>query len=686
MAGLGASLLVEWHLFRLEARRRNTSSRSPDGGKYFPWYLYGASAPAVLISNATKGPSLGSGRGFVLFMKTMKIDKNLFLNIFAAILAVVPVSIFLIDYKSGFSVDWYNHIWIIGYFSNFLMSNGYFPLTMNTAEFVLMPHTLFYGFLFYPMMSVISLLTGPNLSVRLLCVLLFFFQYYYCNRLIREICGNVKIAAILSILLTWSIYPLTNIYHRSAVTEFVATTFAFMAFSLLFIIMIDGYRGKRKILDIYVFLVLVLCILGTHPITFVFTGLFFLYLCGVFILYIRILLSNKINIIIFVVFTISVLLVASPWIYVVTQNDATIKSFDRVILYPKSIDTLKNRFFPVLNPIDVRVEQSGISSVPTPYLDTQCNILIIILIVLFIAFQCFERRRDSSMSHMQFCISTTLLISMFIFVSILSLNAKIFDYLPNFMRSVQFCYRMVTYQNLLIMTISCVVLMHYEIREAKGVVFVIIAVVVTLAAVSLYIKMERVRSSRNMVLGHEFLGFAHQVSSGPRSWYLAHPRTFYGLSDYANLTDIREIGPVESGKNGEIFVSEIRFEIDESPFGEIKSCFSGHLPVGGWVLTNVYRFMWNTICVDGLCIKNPDEIRGHGPKLVFFRGSGTSNIRAMFDPPSSYLIMRKISLGLFFPNIVIILFIWMVKVIRIGRAGFCSLARQLRVQGEHIPN
>ena len=159
-------------------------------------------------------------------MVLSQTKKNLYIDLIIAFLAIFLVVFLLLDVSSKFYVDWFNHVWTIGYNSLYIKSNFYPPFTINVFQNIFSPWQIFYGFLFYPVTGLVGTIFGPNLALRLIVIFLFSFQYFFVYKLIYLISNNRVFANLISILITWSIYPLTNLYNRSAITEFTATILA----------------------------------------------------------------------------------------------------------------------------------------------------------------------------------------------------------------------------------------------------------------------------------------------------------------------------------------------------------------------------------------------------------------------------------------------------------------------------
>ena len=147
----------------------------------------------------------------------------------------------------GFYIDWWNHLWIINYFGIYYEQNSTFPLVINTNNFggIGNPFPLFYGYLFYPVFGWISSLLNVDLSLRLPFFVLWFLQFIALYNVFIQQTANRLSTLTITALSLWTIYPLTNIYNRSALTEDYATSLFTVTFCCLLLLLREE-QWKRK--------------------------------------------------------------------------------------------------------------------------------------------------------------------------------------------------------------------------------------------------------------------------------------------------------------------------------------------------------------------------------------------------------------------------------------------------------
>ncbi|MBI3543622.1 MAG: hypothetical protein HY075_10150, partial [Deltaproteobacteria bacterium] len=170
----------------------------------------------------------------------------------------------------SFYGDWVNHLWKIAYHEAELRHHASLPVTFNGAPDLGMATPIFYGYLFFPVAGALSLLTGPDAAIRLLVVALFALQFALTWRACLRLGGDWRLAAVVACLVSWAIYPLTNLYNRNALPELFGVGFLTCA-TLLWFELLDEPSNKKLA---WRFGLLVCLAVGTHPITGLFGVLF----------------------------------------------------------------------------------------------------------------------------------------------------------------------------------------------------------------------------------------------------------------------------------------------------------------------------------------------------------------------------------------------------------------------------
>lgn len=150
----------------------------------------------------------------------------------------------LLEPGANFYYDWHNHQWLVGYFGEYLRTQGGPPGALNVAGAVGMPQPVFYGFLLYPLLGVVSALLGAGLALRVGVALALAAQHFalYAAGRSLGVPRGVSLATAASV--AWGVHSLTNLYNRAALAEFFAVAFLNTAVALG-VAAVAGEAGPR---------------------------------------------------------------------------------------------------------------------------------------------------------------------------------------------------------------------------------------------------------------------------------------------------------------------------------------------------------------------------------------------------------------------------------------------------------
>jgi len=516
------------------------------------------------------------------------------------LLASLLASALLIDPRSVFFLDWNNHLWFIEYFGESL-KHFFIPSVINTKQIVGMPDALFYAQKFYVLMGMVSAFLGSALTIRLMIGWAFLIQFFHVYRAALKAGAARHIAIGVAVFVTWAIYPLTNLYNRSALTEFFAVIFLTCAVCSFLAIIIDlKHRPSRYDLVASGYFFVLAAI--THPLTALWGGLF-LAILGVIALFTcegerkwwfgayfsKTLLFS--------------LLILSPWIYLVAQfNDKlpissrenNAKYFHSEYFFPRSIDNGFSRLSPF--PLDLKSLEKGVQDKDTftPYIDAQVTLPLILLIGIF--FYIFRREKYTG-SCLSVCEKAIIVGSagMLVMVFVESICPKTFDWLAGVFNVLQFPYRLVTYINLsaLVIVILLAGCMGRANLNRGQLINICVAFCVAISFSALIQK---------LVHASAIEGKSTQVNQSiwaPRPFRsVSHlnelPTTYYGLGAYT-VKEGFEKGTV----SGEIHYIFQNFNVLEGDrFGQVEPLMV-NLTAPTLVITNVQAFPWNQILING---------------------------------------------------------------------------------------
>lgn len=191
-------------------------------------------------------------------------------------LAVSAVPVWLLfERGANFYYDWHNHQWLVGYFGEHLRSQGTLPEVLNTTAAVGMPQPVFYGFLLYPGLGVLSAVLGASLALRAGIALTLVAQYFAVYLAGRKLGAPRAMSLVVAASVAWSVHSLTNLYNRAALTEFFAVAFLNIAVALGVAAMAETSSPRERLAGGWLAMLAAVLTVGAHPPTaLVSAGLF----------------------------------------------------------------------------------------------------------------------------------------------------------------------------------------------------------------------------------------------------------------------------------------------------------------------------------------------------------------------------------------------------------------------------
>jgi len=531
---------------------------------------------------------------------------------------LVPLSL-LFDFRNTFYVDWFNHLWYIEYFGEYLKWHWTPPDVFITSTLVGVPMPLFYSGKFYALAGCLSAWIGSAAAFRAVAAFIMFIQFVHVERAVR--CANPSkwLSFTTGLLVSWAIYPLTNLYNRSALTEFVAVALLNAAVSCLFVLLIKLSRGQQSYYDAVAVGLLYTGAAVTHPLTALFGCTFIIVVSIGALLVLRrfwLITVGAVN-------AILIAIVLAPWCYVMLRfsrsmaiNDPSVNKawFLKDAFFPETIDSFWSRLSPT--PVDLRSISKGVETA-SPYLDAQ----ITIPLVLFGGVLCwfwFKSARQLCQKTRQlliviFSLSTGLSL-LFFAISVYPAFSAPFH---GFFDILQFPYRLTAYVNLaLLMAVMALAGLadwgetKDDNRAVSQIKTVGITLCVTISLCALIAKLihanavcfadpladirEFSRVNKLQVRpdsqGNWYPGF---FGRGPR--LLDLPVTSYGQFFYSVLDGLATARPEGFKKEQSIAF----LPGDLSRFGKVNA-ITIELAVPTLVVTNVQPFPWNVLTVDGV--------------------------------------------------------------------------------------
>jgi|TARA_Y100000310_G_C20638414_1_gene792498 hypothetical protein len=553
--------------------------------------------------------------------------KRVVLTSFIIIFPLILIVPGFFDENQGFYVDWWTNIWNIEYQSRYFSTHHSMPNiihTWNIETGIGRPDALFYGFLFYPIMAFTAQFLGTNIALRLGIVIIWIMQFFALKKVFSKLTNYPYFDYCVTALFLWGIYPLTNLYNRSALPEFFATGLLLCALCYFFLFLWADLKTERNKNAIFFGICLVLCI-GTHPITALFGGTF-LFITIFFCIVLKISkLPQYLPLLLIIIFF--CMLSVSPWLYVTFKfmGNLAISSAPGISIYSESIDWPLSRFLPF--PMDKRSVIHG-WQVPggTPWLEAQMN-MPLLLLLLWVFYSNRDRLRGLEIRDKVFIVFPLLL---FLLTNVMSLSASIWTILPSVYKNIQMVYRMVTYQNLsLVLALISVYYVLWSKTESikpnnsKGLLLVM----------TLCLSISFVAATQKLMHGFAIMGDAEPLNLINKKDFLSHPKTV-GQANYI-LASIPESGK-ESYRDIHIFPDP--FDSKKNPEYDVMI----RLEESSWIKTNIQAFPWNKLLLNGIPVPL-HQYQRVGPYLSLLLPPGEHCLSYVAEPDNIYLVLKLLS-------------------------------------------
>jgi hypothetical protein len=282
-----------------------------------------------------------------------------------------------------FAVDWSNHLWFANYIARHLAENGVLPMFANITSGIGNPILVFYGSALYATLSPLVLLFGPDLGMRIAVAAAFLMPNLALAHIARRCLDSQWTAGCVTIVLSTSLYQLTNIYSRSAATEFFAYQFLLFAFVLLMDALVNG---EGRLNPARVILGLVAGAIGvlSHPPTAYLAILFLSMPVVAFAVLQRSAIVAFVRRAVVLVLLCILMVPLAAWagLTLSFSSALAISGDSQLWFLPQSVDHWLARLLPW--PMDFRVEIEGYNAVSTPFLSAPINLAAFALLVMLV--------------------------------------------------------------------------------------------------------------------------------------------------------------------------------------------------------------------------------------------------------------------------------------------------------------
>lgn len=389
------------------------------------------------------------------------------LGLSSAIVAFCALAASPLAFTPIFAVDWVNHGWFASYVAHVLTAEWVVPMFVSTPAVIGNPVLTFYGTALYVALSPFVRLFGPDVGMRAAAVAAMVAPSFAMARLFLALGVDRFTTACLTVCLSSSVYQLTNLYTRGAVTEFFSYQLILLGGVVLLSVFAGEGRQRHASRLVFGSASLALGALA-HPPSFVLAGLFLglpAAVLGKGIVFPAATASIRRQPLAWTVVA-TMLAPVTLWFQVVVAHRGKLAMTEHasVLLYfPWSIDHWIARLFPF--PLDLRVLTDGYNLVPFPFLSAPVNSAALLLAGLA-ALGCYRRpgaptRRNVTEQLFVVAVFVAIAASLLLSLPIVRTEPNLIDGKPTgvvhalpdsaigrVLGSVQFAYRLVNIVNL----------------------------------------------------------------------------------------------------------------------------------------------------------------------------------------------------------------------------------------------
>lgn len=329
-------------------------------------------------------------------------------------LSLYPIFLFEHRIKGVFFDDYCDNVYLFSYVSNYFKFHKIIPVLLN-ADTLGSNMYLMYGYLFYPFMAFFSYFFGGLAAVKIVVVLLCTVRILFVYRLLLNVNINYANKIIIAIIVSWSVYDNSVLFSAGSLPSVIGAQIIGIG---LIMMIIGRIEGDGRIL----FVSMLMIAMGAlfWPGHMIHTTIITMPL-----------LIRNINKKEFLVAVLFIGVVSFPYFIELYSFALKTPNYNLGLGYFDFLDTLRNRL--LFYPYNSLNNSKGIIPFDTPYIDTQINVYVpILIIIIYIA----ERRLDK-MSVIYFVIG--------IFYLVLSVSQDFARYVPGFLKILHFHFRYIHY-------------------------------------------------------------------------------------------------------------------------------------------------------------------------------------------------------------------------------------------------
>ena len=550
--------------------------------------------------------------------------------------AVVAPLLLLLDLSAHLPGDASNHLWMIAYFGDYFRAHGTLPTVMNTAPAVGLAQSVFYAWLFYPLLGVVSAAFGAALAVRLAVLAMLAIQFYALWSAGRKVFGQTRLAYAVAVTVIWATYSLTNLYSRGALAEYFAAGFFVTALSWGTVAVVAQDRSSRWLHGWLAGFFLVLTA-GTHAPTAGLAAAFLVLLAlGGAITggreALRV-MASRAGIGIAGGLAAGAVIVA-PWVYasgLFAGQLALIRGGGGFIFRPENCDSFWGRFAPL--PYDAAAVENGMNVLGTAYLEAPVSLGLLGLLLWNLELCRRSRTASAAPEAAPFRAKSILVLAVgwFLFLTALSVSPWLAGHFQVFAPYIQYVYRLVSHCNAALLVAVFVsgawVARQGGYRRFQSQTNVVVAVVLTVAVLGLWVKLQHAA----VVIGAE----GDRPASVTRRQREVVPA-------YTLPASVRELNDAEL--HG---AAEVSFPVGGRGvnFGEVEAIQVVQRRAG-WVRTNALVFPWLQL-ESNQQVLSGDRLARTEHFLAVYLPEGRHELRAVWRPGRTWSVLNRLSQAVF---------------------------------------
>jgi hypothetical protein len=572
---------------------------------------------------------------------------------------LLPLSL-LFDLQSSFYFDWQSALWLSGYYGEYFRHHAVMPMTLNTLPAVGHPLPLFYGYLLYPALGALSALLGPALALRAAILALVAVEFHALLAAGRRAFRHDGVSYLLTVSGVWSVYALTNLYNRSDMPEYFATSLLVASVAYIVAAAAEQAHGDRRFLQWMAFVTALLAA-GTHPPTALVAAPL-LFALGILFAFGALGSRREAHWKRWAAggaVAAAGCLILSPWVYVtlrMREKLAIIEEWGSAPLqyYADRCDSLLGRFGPI--PFDRLSNRQGTVNVGTPYLEAPVIFGLLLLLawnVLVLMRSTPPPRSGESRRSLWETVSGPVFVvavAWFAFLAALSLSPDLANLgaFRSLGPMLQYAYRLVSHCNvaLVIAALASGTLVaqrggYLRFPNATRIVVAVGITVALGAAATKLLHADAITLHPDPTLFSIHGDRSSLAVDGNASldWQYSTPGSVQSLSNEVAASATWAIFSV--GSHGGDFGTVANAEVD--------------LPTAGWAMTNLVVFPWTKVLVNGRVWDGALGENDHF--LALYLPAGRSTLEWSWSPDPIWSILHRLS-GIAYVLVMAVAGIW----------------------------